>query len=454
MRARHIIKIDNTFAHKSEILANPSDPTADPEYTADSTLPRHTTQIPDNDLYVSSHIMMLLQVLSSLLLSLLALHVADAKSFFRVCYYSNWSQYREKPAKFLPENIDPQLCTHIIYAFATLNGNYIKPFEWNDDSTPWMVGMYARVMALKKKNPKLVVLLSVGGWNMGSAQFSRMASTADNRRQFYTNVTDFLRTRGFDGLDIDWEYPGSRGSPAVDKERYLNLMQETSGYFTTESQASNKSRLYLTASVPAGKKNIEAGYNIQGLSRVVDFVNLMSYDYHGGSFDKVLGHNCPLYPLSTETGIAKTFNMEWSANYWVQNGMPKEKLMIGLPVYGRGFKLTNQSCINPGCPASGPNPAGRYTRLAGFLSYYEICQLIKSGGAKTYWIEDQKVPYLVMNDQWIGYDDAQSLTIKAQWLKANAFGGFVVWDLALGDFNNMCGNGSYYLIKTVARILQ
>uniref|UniRef100_A0A0L8I6T7 GH18 domain-containing protein n=1 Tax=Octopus bimaculoides TaxID=37653 RepID=A0A0L8I6T7_OCTBM len=334
------------------------------------------------------------------------LYISDAnQSFRRVCYYTNWSQYREVPAKFLPENIDPQLCTHIIYAFATLEGNYLKPFEWNDDSTPWMVGMYAKVVAMKQKNPKLVVLLSVGGWNMGSALFTQMASTPENRKQFYTNATDFLRTRGFDGLDMDWEYPASRGSPPEDKEN------------------------------------------------VVDFFNLMSYDYHGGSFDKVLGHNCPLYSLSDEEGLAKTFNMNWSANYWVLNGLPKEKLNIGIPVYGRGFKLTNKTCIAPGCPSSGPNAAGRYTRLEGFLSYYEICQMIKSG-AKTYWIEEQKVPYLVMDDQWIGYDDAQSLTIKAQWLKENAFGGFAVWDMALDDFDNQCGNGTYYLINTLTHALQ
>ncbi|CAI9729326.1 acidic mammalian chitinase isoform X1 [Octopus vulgaris] len=452
MRAR--IKKSESLINEPQSVASHPDLVSDTKSQTESLLLRGRTRNLHNDSYISSNIMMLLQVLGSLLLSLLALYVVDAnQSFRRVCYYTNWSQYREVPAKFLPENIDPQLCTHIIYAFATLEGNYLKPFEWNDDSTPWMVGMYAKVVAMKQKNPKLVVLLSVGGWNMGSALFTQMASTPENRKQFYTNATDFLRTRGFDGLDMDWEYPGSRGSPPEDKEKFTSLMQETSGYFTTEARDSNKTRLYLTASVPAGKKSIDPGFNIQALSSVVDFFNLMSYDYHGGSFDKVLGHNCPLYSLSTEEGLAKTFNMNWSANYWVANGLPKEKLNIGMPVYGRGFKLTNKTCITPGCPSSGPNAAGRYTRLEGFLSYYEICQLIKSG-AQTYWIDEQQVPYLVKDDQWIGYDDAKSLTIKAKWLKDNAFGGFAVWDMALDDFDNQCGNGSYYLINTLTHALQ
>eukprot|EP00106_Octopus_bimaculoides_P023184 XP_014790626.1 PREDICTED: acidic mammalian chitinase-like [Octopus bimaculoides] len=421
MRAR--IKKSESLINEPQSIASHPDLVSDTKFQTESPLLRDRTQNLDNDSYISSNIMMLLQVLGSLLLSLLALYVVDAnQSFRRVCYYTNWSQYREVPAKFLPENIDPQLCTHIIYAFATLEGNYLKPFEWNDDSTPWMVGMYAKVVAMKQKNPKLVVLLSVGGWNMGSALFTQMASTPENRKQFYTNATDFLRTRGFDGLDMDWEYPASRGSPPEDKEKFTSLMQ-----------------LFL--------------HRMIYKTSVVDFFNLMSYDYHGGSFDKVLGHNCPLYSLSDEEGLAKTFNMNWSANYWVLNGLPKEKLNIGIPVYGRGFKLTNKTCIAPGCPSSGPNAAGRYTRLEGFLSYYEICQMIKSG-AKTYWIEEQKVPYLVMDDQWIGYDDAQSLTIKAQWLKENAFGGFAVWDMALDDFDNQCGNGTYYLINTLTHALQ
>ena len=67
-----------------------------------------------------------------------------AASLRRVCYHTNWSQYRNRPAKFYPENIDPNLCTHIIYSFAKLIGNKLAAYEWNDESTPWMKGMYAK----------------------------------------------------------------------------------------------------------------------------------------------------------------------------------------------------------------------------------------------------------------------------------------------------------------------
>ncbi|KAK2180319.1 hypothetical protein NP493_450g02061 [Ridgeia piscesae] len=64
------------------------------------------------------------------------------KEYKRVCYYTNWSQYRPGRGKFLPENVDPSLCTHIIYAFATMSGNRLAAYEWNDEDTAWSTGMY------------------------------------------------------------------------------------------------------------------------------------------------------------------------------------------------------------------------------------------------------------------------------------------------------------------------
>ena len=84
-----------------------------------------------------------------------------------ICYYTNWSQYRPEGGKYFPENIDPALCTHIIFAFARLNDSKLEPFEWNDDDSEWSKGMYTRMMALKQKNPKLKITLAVGGWNVG-----------------------------------------------------------------------------------------------------------------------------------------------------------------------------------------------------------------------------------------------------------------------------------------------
>jgi len=120
-----------------------------------------------------------------------------------VCYYTNWAQYRPKPGAYYPEDIDPNLCTHIIFAFAKINDNSeLEAFEWNDMSTEWSKGMYERTMALKEKNKDLKIMLAVGGWNMGSLPFSNMVSNDAKRKNFVKKTVQFMKTHKFDGLGI------------------------------------------------------------------------------------------------------------------------------------------------------------------------------------------------------------------------------------------------------------
>ena len=104
----------------------------------------------------------------------------NAKNYVRVCYHTNWSQYRPGAGKFWPENIDPHLCTHLVYSFAKINRNNDKlaMYEWNDDK------LYPRFNALKKKNAGLRTLLAVGGWNHENhnSPFSKMVKTAASRK--------------------------------------------------------------------------------------------------------------------------------------------------------------------------------------------------------------------------------------------------------------------------------
>jgi chitinase len=125
-----------------------------------------------------------------------------------VCYWGSWSYYRLGDGKFVPENIDPNICTHLIYGFAKLNNNsqidvFDKRLDIKDPISGGLDG-YRRFNSLREKNNELTTLIAIGGWNDGSIKYSRMAGNAAKRKVFIDSVIAFLQKYRFDGLDLDW----------------------------------------------------------------------------------------------------------------------------------------------------------------------------------------------------------------------------------------------------------
>ena len=128
--------------------------------------------------------------------------------------------------------------------------------------------------------------------------------------------------------------------------------------------------------------------------------------------------------------------------------------MLGLGTYGRTFRLANAVNNKPGDASTGPGSVGKYTGESGFMSYYEICDKISQGWTRV-WEPEHKVPYIYNGNEWVGYDDTQSLTEKVAYIKKEGLGGAMFWALDLDDFTGtFCGQGKYPLINFVKSQLQ
>lgn len=195
----------------------------------------------------------------------------------------------------------------------------------------------------------------------------------------------------------------------------------------------------VSVAIGSGDWRTNLSYDIPSIFANCDFVNLMSYDLHGG-WESKTGIHAGLYQSALDPTSA---NVDYSVNLLLKKGVAREKLIMGIPAYGNKFQLANSNNNKVGAAATG----------SGSWKFYEICSRVNSGSLTYVWDDAQKVPYAFRANDWVGYDDVRSVTEKANYIKNLNLGGAMFWSLDSDDYNNACGYGRFPLISTVYNIV-
>ncbi|KAF8064315.1 glycoside hydrolase superfamily [Lyophyllum atratum] len=348
-------------------------------------------------------------------------------------YYSNWSAHRScsgVPNTVLPavrpSELDANSFTHIVYSFASVSRGDFRLIETQDDDKD----LIAELQALKQINPNLKTMWAVGGWAFNDPPtqdiFSLAVRTSSSRTTFVNNIISGLASYGFDGIDIDWEYPGTeRGGIEADGQNFLALLQEL--YAATSSRG-----LQISFTVPASFWYLQQ-FPIVEMQDYTNWINVMTYDIHG-SWDIKFGTGVLPHTAIPEINAA--------VNMLLKAGVNIGKINLGIGFYGRSFTLSDPGCKVAGCPFTGGGTVGPCTGGEGFLSYGEIDYLIQSKGLKPTYNSTSKTMTLVYDDQWIGYEDASTLATKLEYVLKRTMPGVLIWAVDLDKNNQLLSAAS------------
>lgn len=326
----------------------------------------------------------------------LSLTAQPKKQFNVLAYYS------AGPDKV--ENLPAEKLTHIIYSFCHLTGNKLTVDNAQDSLT------IQKLVGLKKKNPNLKILLSLGGWG-GCKTCSDVFSTAEARKEFAQSVLALNRSLGTDGIDLDWEYPTIEGYPdhpykPEDKQNFTNLinvLRKTMG-----------KKYELSFAAGGFQKFLDESVDWMAIMKKVDRVNIMSYDLINGYSGKT-GHHTALY--SNPSQAESTHN---AVQYLIKLGVPSSKIVIGAAFYARVWE--NVSSDN-----NGLYQTGKFKTSVPYRKFSEVLP-----GMQFYWDETTQAPYGydATNKLFATFDDKRSLGVKTKYAMDQKLNGIMFWELS------------------------
>lgn len=312
-----------------------------------------------------------------------------------VGYYPYWMQ-----SEFPPDEIDLNVVTHVIHSFGwpDKEGNILS-----------YSGMFNSGISDVIHAKDRTFLLSLGGWGNDEG-FPVVAASADLRKTFINNLIQVCEDNGYDGVDLDWEFPQS----TTDRSNLNLLVSEMDSIFNAYDP-----NWLITMAVPTSNWSGQ-WHDFNTLKKHIDFFNAMTYNMHG-TWTGHNGHNSPLYqsPPNDPDGSCHT-----GINYLIiYRGIPKSQVNMGVPFWGLQF---NASEIN-----------GSFTGDIKDVRYSDIPSLIGNGWARK-WDKDALAPYLVSDDNTriLTYDDPESIRLKSEYAIERELGGMMIWALGYDRTSN------------------
>lgn len=343
-------------------------------------------------------------------------------------YYAGWNSANYPVAQIPADRI-----THLFYAFSTIkDGRCVVGGNAAAD--------FAALAELKRAHPHLRTVISVGGWGAGG--FSDAALTPASRRQFASSCLSlfFDQYRGsFDGVDLDWEFPVYGGPTEItdrpEDRRNMTLLAQEFRHQLDQLGRQRDAHYLLTAALPAGRLQTDGPYDpavsfdLRALGRVLDFVNLMTYDM-GTGFSAVSTFNAPMREVADDPlgqPMRRWNNVTNAVQYYRNHGVPADRLVLGVPFYGRGFHVV----------AEGPNH-GLYQKYDATLwpgGWKDIKGLLNDPKWTLHWHPVAESPWLynAAERQFISFENPESIGIRARHAKASGLLGTFMWELSDDD---------------------
>lgn len=313
----------------------------------------------------------------------------------------------------------------------------------NDKWDQPIKGIFAEMYRLKKTNPQIKILPSVGGWTLSDPLYD-IGNNAAARATFVKSVTDFIKTYDFfDGVDIDWEFPGGGGAndklgSPQDGDGFVSLMKELRASLDALSKQTGR-KYQLTAAVSGGVEKLSK-INWEAAHPYLDYINLMTYDYYG-AWNGTLGHMAGSYANANSPIVG--FSAEEAVKYILARQVPASKVTIGAAMYGRGWKtVSNVKNGNPFTGTGGEGIAGSWEK--GIEDYKKIEANMMGGvngtgtnGFTLYWDDQAKASYVYnpSTTTLVSFDTPRSVKAKGDLIRQYGLGGVFAWELDADNGN-------------------